>query len=204
MLTLASELEVLIATALWLLRNGWRVETISIAKGHGLPPVDQQKEEIRKALNADNAPFDERIFRPEGPDIIASPHEDIWKIECKGLREGRAQTHRNNLDRAVASVMSYFDTPQTRLGLALANDYLWVYNFSERLPQTLRAAANLWVFLLENGTIYPYEPTEELPLPHTTFSTPCFPLCGGWDFVPGLRSSAQGMCPREGVSLRWK
>ena len=148
MLTLASELEVLIATALWLLRNGWRVETISIAKGHGLPPVDQQKEEIRKALNADNAPFDERIFRPEGPDIIASPHEDIWKIECKGLREGRAQTHRNNLDRAVASVMSYFDTPQTRLGLALANDYLWVYNFSESLKFRFKhSAINLtsWV-----------------------------------------------------------
>ena len=165
MLTLASELEVLIGTALWLLRNGWRVETISIAKGRGLPPVNQQKEEIRKAFNADNAPFDEIMFRPEGPDIIASSHEGIWKIECKGLGGGRAQTHRNNFDRAVASVMSYFDSPQTRLGLALANDYLWVYNFSERLPQTLRVATNLWVFLLENGTIYPYKPTEELPFP---------------------------------------
>lgn len=88
MLTLASELEVLIATALWLLRNGWRLEAISIAKGRGLPPVDQQKEEIRKTFNADNAPFDERIFRPEGPDIIASSHEGIWKIECKGLEKG--------------------------------------------------------------------------------------------------------------------
>jgi hypothetical protein len=165
MLTLTSELEMLIATTLWLVRNGWSVEAISIARGRGLPPVDQQKEKIRKAFNADNVPFDERIFKPKGPDIIASSHDGIWKIECKGLGEGRAQTHRNNFDRAVASVMSYFDNPQTRLGLALANDYLWVYNFSERLPQTLREATNLWVFLLENGTIYPYEPVEDLPFP---------------------------------------
>ncbi|OFY43237.1 MAG: hypothetical protein A2Z69_00485 [Bacteroidetes bacterium RBG_13_44_24] len=165
MLTLTSELEVLIATVLWLLRNGWSVEAISIARGRGLPPVGQQKEKIRRAFHANNAPFDEKIFRPKGPDIIASSHDGIWKIECKGLGEGRTQTHRNNFDRAVASVMSYFDNPQTRLGLALANDYLWVYHFSERLPQTLRAATNLWVFLLENGAIYPYEPTEELPFP---------------------------------------
>jgi hypothetical protein len=165
MLTLTSELEVLIATALWLVKNGWSVEAISVAKGRGLPPVDQQKEEIRRAFAADNMTFDEKIFRPRGPDITASSHDGMWKIECKGLGEGRAQTHRNNFDRAVASVMSYFDNPQTRLGLALANDYLWIYNFSERLPLTLRQATNLWVLLLENGTIYPYKPTEELPFP---------------------------------------
>lgn len=165
MLTLISELEVLVDTALWLVRNGWSVETISVAKGRGLPPVDQQKEEIRRAFAADNMTFDGKIFRPRGPDITASSHDGMWKIECKGLGEGRAQTHRNNFDRAVASVMSYFDNPQTRLGLALANDYLWIYNFSERLPLTLRRATNLWVLLLENGTIYLYRPTEELPFP---------------------------------------
>lgn len=165
MLKLASEQELLIATTVWLVRNGWNVEAISVARGHGLPPVDYQKEEIRKALSAENVPFDERIFKPYGPDIVAQSHEGIWKIECKGLGKGRSQTHRNNFDRAVASVVSYFDDPRTRLGLAVANDYLWVYHFGERLPRALREATNLWVFLLENGTIYPYEPTEELPYP---------------------------------------
>ena len=165
MVTISSELEVLIATLVWLVRNGWTIEAISVAAGYGLPSVDRQKNEIRKALVAENVSIDQVIFKAKGPDIVARSHEGIWKIECKGLGKGRSQTHRNNFDRAVASVMSYFDTPLTRLGLALANDYLWVYNFSERLPQALREATNLWVFLLENGTIYPYEPTEELPFP---------------------------------------
>lgn len=163
--TLTSELDVLIATSLWLVRNGWSVESISIARGSGLPSVQQQKESISKAFKTDNVMFDEGVLRPVGPDIIASSYSGEWKIECKGLGQGRAQTHRNNFDRAVASVMSYFDSPETRLGLALANDYLWIYNFSERLPQALREATNLWVFLLENGTIYPYEPTQDLPFP---------------------------------------
>jgi hypothetical protein len=163
--TLTSELEVLIATSIWLIRNDWNVETISVAVGRDLPPVDCQKERIRKAFNSENMPFDERVFKPRGPDIIARSHEGIWKIECKGLGKGTAQTHRTNFDRAVASTMSYLDSPSTRLGLALANDYLWVYNFSERLPQALRKATNLWVFLLEKGNIYPYEPTEEIPFP---------------------------------------
>jgi len=165
MLTLTSELEVLIATTVWLLRNNWNVEAISVATGSGLPPIEYQKEEIRKAFNAEDVPFDERIFKPQGPDIVARSHKGIWKIECKGLGKGTSQTHRNNFDRAVASAMSYFDTSLTCLGLALANDYLWVYNFNKRLPQALREATNLWVFLFENGTIYPYEPTEELPFP---------------------------------------
>jgi hypothetical protein len=165
MLTLASELEVLISTAVWLLRSGWNVEAISVARGYGLPSVEYQKQEIRKAFSDQNLLFNETIFKPQGPDIIASSHEGIWKIECKGLGKGKPQTHRNNFDRAVASVMSYFDASGTRLGLALANDYMWAYNFRERLPQALREATNLWVLLLENRTIYPYEPTEELPFP---------------------------------------
>jgi hypothetical protein len=162
---LTSELEVLIATTVWLVRNDWNIEAISVAGGHGLPPVGSQKEEIRKVFNAESVPFDKRMFRHRGPDIVARSHEVIWKIECKGLGKGKASTQRANFDRAVASAMSYFDTPSMRLGLALANDYLWVYNFSERLPQALRKATNLWVFLLEKGTLYPYKPTEELPFP---------------------------------------
>lgn len=165
MVTISSELEVLIATLVWLVRNGWTIEAISVAAGYGLPSVDRQKNEIKKALVAKNVSIDQVIFKAKGPDIVACSQEGVWKIECKGLGKGKAQTHRNNFDRAVASVISYFDDPSTRLGLAVANDYLWAYNLSERLPQTLRAVTNLWVFLLENETIYPYEPTEELPFP---------------------------------------
>ena len=40
---LTSELEVLICTSLWLVKNGWSLEAISIARGHGLPPIGWQK-----------------------------------------------------------------------------------------------------------------------------------------------------------------
>jgi len=161
--TLSSELNVLIATALWLLRNGWTIEAMSIAVGHGLPSIDYQKGKIREALVGEKV---ETIsFKAKGPDIVARSQEGIWRIECKGMGGGKSQTHRNNFDRAVASVMSYFDDSSTRLGLALANDYLWAYNFQERLPRPLREATNLWIFLLEKETLYLYKPSDELPFP---------------------------------------
>ncbi len=164
-MTFVSEFEVLKATIVWLHRNGWSIESISVATGSGLPAIEQLEEQLRRGLETAGMPFLETLHRREGPDIVAHSHEGVWKIECKGLAPGKPPTHRNNFDRAVASVVSYFDSPQTRLGLALANDYLWQYNFGKRLPCALREAINLWVLLYENETIYPYEPTEELPFP---------------------------------------
>ena len=165
MLTASSELEVLAATLVWLVRNGWTVEAIFIATGHGLPSIEHQKEEVRKTLIQENASLEQLVFKAKGPDIIARSQEGVWKIECKGLGQGKAQTHRNNFDRAVASVMSYFDDSSIRLGLALANDYLWAYNFQERISRALREATNLWIFLLEKKTLYSYKPNDELPFP---------------------------------------
>jgi hypothetical protein len=147
------------------MQNGWEIEAISIAKGMGLLPVSSQKAQIRDAFKNNNVLFPESLFKNRGPDIIARSNAITWKFECKGLGKGSQQTLNNNFDRAVASAMSYYDSPGTRIGLAIANDYLWILNFGQRLPQTLREATNLWVLLLENGTIYPYEPTDDLPFP---------------------------------------
>ena len=165
MLTATSELEVLAATLVWLVRNGWTIEAISIATGHGLQSIEHQKEEVRKTLRQENASLEQLVFKAKGPDIIARSEEGVWKIECKGMGGGKPQTHRNNFDRAVASVMSYFDDSSTRLGLALANDYFWAYNFQERLSRAFREATNLWIFLLEKETLYSYKPNDELPFP---------------------------------------
>ncbi|MEE9325281.1 MAG: hypothetical protein V3U90_07020 [Dehalococcoidia bacterium] len=165
MLTLVSELEVLIATAVWLHKNSWAIESISIAKGRGLSPIEQQKEQVRQELAIANVPLDDTMFKPRGPDIVARSEECIWNFECKGLGNGAPQTHKNSFDRAVASVVSYYDSPQIRLGLALAGDYLCVYNFADKLPQSLREAINLWVFSVENQEAYPYEPSDYLPYP---------------------------------------
>lgn len=163
--TLYSELDILISTAIWVVQNGWELEAISIPRGARRPSVEAMKEEVRKAFQSKNIKFAYELFKPMGPDIVARSDEVIWKIECKGLGKGKPQTIRNNFDRAVASAVSYFDTPGTRIGIALANDYLWAFDFGPRLPRTLRETINLWVFLLENGTLYPYEPYENLPCP---------------------------------------
>lgn len=166
MVSSVSEFDVLIATALWLHENGWTMDSVSLAKGQGLPPIEEQKASVKQVFADARVPYDEgTLFKNRGPDIVARSGTTVWKFECKGIGQGTAQTHRNNFDRAVASVVSYYDTPQTRLGLALANDYLWEHTFGGRLPMHLREAIGLWVFLIENGKAYPYEPTHELPYP---------------------------------------
>ncbi len=144
--TLCSELEVLIATAIWLVQNGWELEAISVAKGVGLPQIEVQKEAVREAFKNKSMPFVEELFKSRGPDIVARSGETILKIECKGLVKGKSQTLRNNFDRAIASAMSYLDAPWTRIGIALANDYLWALDFGQRLPCALRKATDLWDF----------------------------------------------------------
>ena len=105
------------------------------------------------------------LFKPKGPDIIARSGESIWKIECKDLGKGEPQTLRTNFDRAVSSAVSYLDTPGMRLGIALANDYIWALDFGQRLPRTLREVINPWIFLVENNSVHLYAPNEELPFP---------------------------------------
>ncbi|MBI2171686.1 MAG: hypothetical protein HYU30_06660 [Chloroflexi bacterium] len=157
-----SELEVLIATSRWLHTNGWSIETVSLAGGRGLPPITEQKATMTRQFEAAHIPFDERkLFRNSGPDIIASSGTHQWKVECKGISLAKATTHRNNFDRAVASVVSYYDSRQTRLGLALANDYLWEYRLERRLPVALREAIDMWVFLVTAEGAFAYEPTDD-------------------------------------------
>lgn len=161
-----SELQVLIATCRWLHENGWQIDSIAPATGFGLAPIGQQRETIVQEFSSAQIPFEVRtLFRQRGPDIIASSGTVIWKLECKGMATARTQTHRNNFDRAVASVVSYYDTPQARLGLALGGDYLWNYWLGDRLPVALRKALGLWVLLVENGKAYEYPPDEVLPYP---------------------------------------
>ena len=89
MAILVSEYEVLKATIVWLDRNGWTIESISMATGSGLPPIAQQEQQLIQELEAANIRFEGRtIFKPQGPDIVARSHEGIWKIECKGLGKG--------------------------------------------------------------------------------------------------------------------
>ena len=86
--TLCTELEVLISTSAWLVQNGWDLEAISIATGAGLPPVSNQKAQVRDTFKSKNISFPVSLFKNRGLDIIARLNDLIWKIECKGLGKG--------------------------------------------------------------------------------------------------------------------
>ena len=161
-----SELDVLIATATWLHHQRWTIDRISIATGQGLPPVGAQRAELEKAFERVGIPFQpDTLYAPTGPDIVASSGSDVWKVECKGMGGGKPATQRNSFDRAVSSVVSYYDGQATRLGLALASNYLFGFGFGQRLPKAMRRALVLWVFLVEDGEVTPLAPGEELPYP---------------------------------------
>jgi hypothetical protein len=55
--------------------------------------------------------------------------------------------------------MSYYDKPGTRLGLSLPPTYL---RFAGKLPVALRRITNLYVLLVENKNIKPFEPGDLL------------------------------------------
>jgi hypothetical protein len=167
MATSVSEFDILLATIRWLLEKGWRVDSVSIAPSSELASMQERKEEVKRLLRAASWSLDEDGFRPIGPDIVAGTNGGIWKFECKGLGRGKPRTHRNNFDRAVASVVSYYDGPDIRLGLSIAEDYLWKYNFGKRLPTALRESIGLWLFLYnpQRKEVYHFEPWHELQYP---------------------------------------
>ena len=156
------EIEVLITTSKWLHANGWELEAISLPRGKG---IDQKTNTtmIKAAFNEAGIPLNQRLFTSHGEDIRASLGNVVWKIECKGLGSGRYQTDRNNLDRAIASTVSYYTRPEgLRLGLALPEYYKRF--FPDRLPHALRQALNLYVLLYAaRDELWESTPEEQIP-----------------------------------------
>ena len=105
-----------------------------------------------------------------GPDVFAflKEKEEVWKVECKGAGMGTPQTQRNNFDRALASVVSYFreSTPKlsVRLGLALPETHAYL-NQLKRVHKDLRKRIDLWILLLDpqdRRSIRAISPDEEI------------------------------------------
>jgi len=100
-----------------------------------------------------------------GPDIIGISPSEWWQVECKGCGSGKAQTHRNNFDRGLASVVSYyvdkieelparFRKDEYRnahlcLGLAMPAVPAYLSELRKRARPPLRKALNLWLLLYE-------------------------------------------------------
>jgi hypothetical protein len=138
------EIDVTCAVAIWLHSNGWQVKSVSLPRGQGINQ-DNQKEKLWSKFKAAGI-SPQKVSSSEGPDIEASCGEEMWKIECKGLGNVTPQTLKNNFDRAVASAVSYYNKEAgLRVGLALPESY--IPHIQQKLPQALRQAINLWIFL---------------------------------------------------------
>jgi len=163
-----SEFDVLVPTARWLVDQGCQDMKISIANNQGRSHQDQ-KNEITESLR-DKGFTGIISFVSTGPDLIARNNELIWKVECKGLSGGK--NVEKNFHLALASVVSYYDEPDTEEGsplkpilnwvgyrdrpiqLALALPHSDVYSrlLRKRVNRALRRRLKLWLLIVNPKT----------------------------------------------------
>lgn len=154
------EIDVLIATVVFLRERGVMCYKISVARGKG---IDKSAAEASAwAALGDNI---QHIysFSAAGADLIGISATEWWKVECKGSGTGKSQTQRNNFDRALASVVSYYEEKPSNLpkeyaqygnarpylGLALPASLSYLNELKRRVRLPLRKTLNLWVLLYE-------------------------------------------------------
>jgi len=154
------EIDVLIATGIWLHSQGWSLESISQARGQGIN-IYEETQKLRTKFSEAQVPNRNLSFNSSGPDIVARKDPELWKIECKGLGTGTPQTLRNNFDRTLSSTVSYYDQKSNlRIGLAMPRNPTYLSLIRNRIPQALREAISLWILLYNSKdyTIDTYEP----------------------------------------------
>lgn len=150
---------VLLAAIRFLLRRKAIPYQVSVASGQGID-AEQIKSEVRHIFG--EVPF-EPAFKGAGPDVVAVSEDEWWQVECKGVGTGKPQTQRNNFDRALASVVSYYDDAPEELpnwaegatpflGLALPASTTYLSELKRRVRLPLRRQLNLWVLLYDSST----------------------------------------------------
>lgn len=151
-----AEPEVLIATTVFLVERGVLPYRFSVAAGRGIDTADATGRLNRAFTGLRLSPR----FVGHGADILGISDTEWWTIECKGSGTGKPQTQRNNFDRALASVVSYFEehpqnVPDAQkslkvcLGLALPATRDYLNELHRRVRSPLRRRLNLWVLLYE-------------------------------------------------------
>ena len=140
------ELDILVAVAVWLNRQGFTIWSLSISRGRGRN-AGLDKSQLVEALERENIATRKVFFKGRGPDIEAESDRELWLIECKGAGTGKLATQRNNFDRALASVVSYYDAGVTALALALPETPAYLSELKRRVRKPLRQRLKLWVLL---------------------------------------------------------
>lgn len=168
---LVPETDVLISTVIYLVQRGLTPYQISVPRGQG---IEHQKTK-KKLKDA----FDEINVRPKfsnsGADILAISEKEWWHVECKGVGSGKPQTQRNNFDRALSSVVSYFGEDNSGLpgkfssaiqylALALPSTDLYIRELKRRVRKPLRERINLFILLynISSNKILAIEPNQEI------------------------------------------
>lgn len=162
---LVDEIKVIARIAVWLAKQNWELKAFSIPKGEQhFPSVDERKKYLISTLEGEHCKHGELEFFNGGPDIIAEKSGVCLRVECKGLGKGKPQTLRNNFDRALASVVSYYDLEGIHLGLGFPDAPKYKSFINTRLPDALRKKLNIWIFLLNKDSLVveAFSPKEEL------------------------------------------
>lgn len=181
-----SEFEVLLHTAVWLVKSSaiQKIE-ISLPKGQAMPQEDQRNQLLKTLEQAGCKVVP--TFTSSGPDITAWEETRVWRVECKGLTGGDRTTVDNNFDRALASVVGYYDEPNAnresdlrgirgimesfsspdrpiRLMLALPEGDRYRKLLKKCVKKCLRRKLDLWVLIVNSATesVKVYEPDQEL------------------------------------------
>ena len=169
------EIDVLVASALWLYRRSVLPHTFSVARGAGIDAKESQDRIVRslRAAGMPEVAVKYLRFASDGPDLVGVSGSEYWKIECKGAGTGKAQTQRNNFDRALASVVSYYEDVAERaeippggqlaLGLALPATGAYLGELRRRVRAALRSRLNLWILLYDPASraLRPISPGQD-------------------------------------------
>lgn len=150
------EPEVLLAATAFLIQRKAVPYQFSVAAGKGI----ETSSAIGRLRNAFASVGRTPNFAANGADILALSENEWWAVECKGAGTGVPQTQRNNFDRALASVVSYYEdgppgateelmNAKVCLGLALPATASYLRELKRRVRQPLRTRLNLWVLLYE-------------------------------------------------------
>ena len=137
------EIDILIEVGKFLADEGWNITFISVPKGNGINQ-EKDRQKLWEEFERNGIYLKSQMFRDDGPDIVAKKEDGtILKIECKGIGDVKPSTWRNNVDRLVASAVSYYESPKSHIGLAIPiGPYMDL--ISKRVPQALREAINMW------------------------------------------------------------
>jgi hypothetical protein len=165
------EPDVLVAAAVFLIQREAVPYQFSVAAGKGI----ETSAAISRLRDAFSSVGHTPNFTGNGADILAVSETEWWAVECKGVGAGAPQTQRNNFDRALASVVSYYEdgppgatekhkNAKVCLGLALPATPAYLRELRRRVRQPLRTRLNLWVLLYEpeEKSIRPIAPHESI------------------------------------------